>query len=51
LFRCDVEPEDFDGDEPLACRIVRAKYGTERARTDLMENPKRPEGLWRKVQD
>jgi len=51
LFCRDVEAEDFDRDQALAGRIVRAKYRTERACADLMENPKRPECLWRKVQD
>jgi hypothetical protein len=51
LFGRNVEAEDFDCNEAVAGRIVRAEDGTERACADLMENPKRPECLWRKVQD
>jgi hypothetical protein len=51
LFRCDVEMEDLDRDQAPAAGFVRAKNRTERACADLMENPKRPECLWRKVQD
>ncbi len=47
----EIEAEHFDRDEPVAAGLVRAKHGTERARTNLMENPERPECLWRKVQD
>lgn len=49
--RRDAETKDFDGDEPIASGIVRAKHGTESTCADLMENPKRPEGLRWEVQD
>ena len=51
LFGGNIEEEDFYGDQALAAGINSAEHGTKRARADLMENPKRPECLWRKVQD
>ena len=54
LFRREIEAKDFDGDEPIAMLarlLVRAKDRTQRARTNLMENPERPECFGRKVQD
>ena len=46
LFRREIETKHFDCNEPiasLACRLVRAKHRAQRARTNLMENPERPE--------
>lgn len=51
LLGREIETEDFDRDESIAAGLVRAKDGTERARTNLMENPVGPECLWGKVQD
>ena len=54
LFGGEIETKHFDGDEPIASpigRLVRAEDRTQRARTNLMENPEGPECLWRKVQD
>ncbi len=51
LLRCEIAPEHFHGDEAVAGGFVGTKHRTERARADLMENPERPECLWRKVQD
>jgi hypothetical protein len=46
-----VKTKHFDGDQSIAGAIMRAKNRTKCACADLMENPKRPECLWRKVQD
>ena len=51
LLGREIETEDFDRDESIAAGLVRAKDGTERARTNLMEDPVGPECLWGKVQD
>lgn len=57
LFRREVETKDFDCDEPIATVVsgigwlVRPKDRTQRARTNLMENPEWPERFRRKVQD
>ena len=51
LFRCEIAPKYFHGDEAVAAGLVGTKHRTERTRADLMENPERPECLWRKVQD
>ena len=57
LFGGEVESKDLDCDEPIATfvsgvsRLVRPKDRTQRARTNLMENPERPERFRRKVQD
>jgi bacillithiol biosynthesis cysteine-adding enzyme BshC len=54
LFWGEVEAKDLDRDEPVASivsRFVRAEDGTQRARTNLMENPERSECFRRKVQD
>jgi bacillithiol synthase len=51
LFRCEVETKNFDRDEPIASRLVCAEDRTQRTRTNLMENPERPERFRRKVQD
>ena len=50
LLGGEIETKHFDGDKSIAARLVRTKDGTERARTNLMENPERPECLGRKVQ-
>jgi bacillithiol biosynthesis cysteine-adding enzyme BshC len=54
LIGREVGTKDLYGNEPLASVIgglVGAKHRAQRARTNLMENPERPECLWRKVQD
>src|SRR5918993_4292833 len=51
LLGCEVETKNFDGDEPIAPRLVSAEDRTQRTRTNLMENPERPERFRRKVQD
>ena len=57
LFRGEIETKDLDCDEPVATFIsgvsglVRTEDRTQRARTNLMENPERPECFRRKVQD
>lgn len=54
LFRRQVETKNFDCDEPIATIVsglVCAEDRTQRARTNLMENPERPERFRRKVQD
>ena len=42
-----VESEDFDGNQAIALRFVRAKHRTQSAGTDLMKYPKWTEGVWR----
>jgi bacillithiol biosynthesis cysteine-adding enzyme BshC len=51
LFGCEVETKNLDRYEPIASGLVRAKDRTQRARTNLMENPEWPECFRRKVQD
>jgi len=51
LFRGEVETKDFDRYEPIAPGLVCAEDRTQRARTNLMENPEWPERVRRKVQD
>ena len=54
LFGGEFETENLDGDEAVSTivrRLVRAEDRTQRARTNLMENPERPECFRRKVQD
>ena len=46
-FGRQVEPEDFDGDQPIALRFIRAKHRTQSTGTDLMEHAKWTEGVWR----
>jgi hypothetical protein len=46
LLGCEIETKHFDRDEPIAMgasRLVCAKHRAQRARTNLMENPERPE--------
>jgi hypothetical protein len=43
-----VEAKEFDGDEPVAIRIERTKYGSQCAGANLMENPEWTEGFWRR---
>ena len=47
-FGWQIEPEGFDGDEPIAFRIVRAKDGTYSTGANLMENPEWTENVWRR---
>ena len=51
LFGGEVETKDFDRYEPIASGLVSAEDRTQRARTNLMENPEWPECFRRKVQD
>ena len=54
LFGSQVETKDFDRYEPIApiiSGLVCAEDRSQRARTNLMENPERPECFRRKVQD
>jgi hypothetical protein len=44
----EVQPEEFDGDEPVAIRIERPKHGPQGAGANLMENPEWTEGFWRR---
>src|SRR3954471_17311277 len=46
LFGRHVEPEHFDGDEAIACGFVGAEYRTQRANTNLMQDPERSECRW-----
>ena len=43
-----VESEQFDGDQSLAFGIERPKDGTQCASADLMKNPERTEGVWKR---
>ena len=46
LFGREIETKHLDRDEPIAIgagRLVSTKHRTQRARTNLMENPERPE--------
>src|SRR5262249_3178090 len=43
-----VEPKPFDRDETILVRIVRAKHRSKRASANLMKNPKRTKGVWRR---
>ena len=47
LFRGDVEPENFDGDESIAIGFVGSKDGTKSADTDLMQHSERAK-CWRR---
>ena len=47
-FRREVEFEQLDGDEPLACRIVRAKHRSQGSCTNLMKNSKPSECVGRR---
>ena len=51
LFGGQIEPKHLYGDEPIGSRLVRAEHRPQSARTNLMENPERPECLRWKVQD
>ena len=51
LFGREVETKDFDRYEPIASGLVCTEDRTQRARTNLMENPEWPECFRRKVQD
>jgi hypothetical protein len=43
-----VEPKHFDRDEAIAIRVERMKHGSQCAGANLMENPERTEGFWRR---
>ena len=43
-----VELEELDGYQPLARRIVRAKYRPQRSCANLKKNPKRSERIGRR---
>jgi hypothetical protein len=43
-----IEPKQFDGDETILIRIVRTEDGARCAGANLMENPERTEGVWRR---
>src|SRR5687767_11085249 len=51
LLGCEVQTKNFDCDEPIAPGLVCAEDRTQCTRTNLMENPERPERFRRKVQD
>jgi bacillithiol biosynthesis cysteine-adding enzyme BshC len=51
LFGSQIETKDFDRYEPIGSGLVCAEDRTQRARTNLMENPVWPECFRRKVQD
>ena len=42
----EIEPKDLDCDQAIASGLVRAKNGTQRPDTDLMQHPEGAEG-WR----
>ena len=43
-----IESEQLDGDEAVALGIVGAEHRARCAGTNLMENPERSEGVWRR---
>jgi len=45
-LRRKIQPEEFDGNQPLALSVISAKHGPKRPRTNLMKNPKRSERFW-----
>ena len=47
LFGDDVEPEDLDGDQAVAGRLICTKNGTKSANTNLMQHPEGAE-CWRR---
>ena len=47
-FGRQVEPEQLDGDEPIAFGIEPAKHRTQRAGANLMKDAKRTEPVWRR---
>jgi hypothetical protein len=50
LLGCGAKPEDFQRDETIAGRIVRAKNGTEAAGPNLMQDAKGTTGGRRRVE-
>ena len=48
-FGRQIEPEQFDGDEPIAIGIERSKHGPQSAGANLMENPEWTESVWRRA--
>ena len=47
LFGDDVEPEDLDGNQAVAGRLICAENGTKSANTNLMQHPEGAE-CWRR---
>jgi hypothetical protein len=47
-FRRQFEPQHLDGDQPRLFGIERSKDRTERAGTDLMQDPERAERVGRR---
>jgi hypothetical protein len=45
----EIETKELDGDETIALGIEAPKHRTQRARTDLMKNSKRTEGIRRRT--
>ena len=43
-----IESKEFDGHETIMVRIERPKHRSQCAGANLMENPERTEGLWRR---
>ena len=44
-FGREIQPEQFDGHEPIALRFVRAEYRTQGTGADLMKHAKWTEGI------
>ena len=49
LLRGEVDGERFDGDQPFAVRVVRAKHGPQDASANLMEEPESAERSRRNI--
>jgi hypothetical protein len=47
LLRQELQTKGFDGDEPVALRIVRAKNRSQNAAADLVQDAIRAEGRGR----
>jgi hypothetical protein len=47
-LRRQVEPEKFDGNEPVPIRIEGTEYGSQCAGANLMKNPEWTESFWRR---
>jgi hypothetical protein len=50
-LRWEIELEELDCNQPLALSVISAKHGSERACTNLMENPKWSERVWSRRAD
>src|SRR3954452_14064192 len=46
LFGGHIEPEHFYGDKAIACGFVSTEHRTQRANTNLMQDPERSECRW-----